>query len=135
MATGTSRWRWIIGGRGALFLATLLGVALTLPSLRAGLFADDHYQRWILTAGRTGDAAAFAEIRPPPLEMFSFADGDARRTRRIKEHGLVEWWVHDHTRARFWRPLAAATHVADYALWPQRIEWQHAHSIAWYAAL
>src|SRR5688572_1998301 len=82
-------WRRVAAGRWAIALATLLAVALTLPSLRAGLFADDHYQRWVLTAGRAGDRAAYAEVRPPPLEMFNFLDGDARRTRRMKELGLA----------------------------------------------
>jgi hypothetical protein len=128
-------WHRVAAGRWTIAVATLLAVVLTLPSLRAGLFADDHYQRWLLTAGRAGNGAAYAEIRPAALEMFTFVDGDPRRTRRMKELGLAMWCLYDGTLARFCRPLTSATHMADYALWPRRIDVQHAHSIAWYAAL
>ncbi|MEM6293983.1 MAG: hypothetical protein AAGA54_22085, partial [Myxococcota bacterium] len=41
----------------------------------------------------------------------------------------------DDLLARFFRPLAAATHLVDNALWPGSPGLMHAHSIAWFAAM
>jgi hypothetical protein len=120
----------VVRGRGLILLATLLAAVLTLPSLRVGWLTDDHYQRWVLSGNAT-----FAELRGGTLEMFLFFDGDPARTRRMMELGLASWWTYPELRARFWRPISAATHWADYRLWPDRAAWMHAHSIAWYAAL
>jgi len=123
-------WGWAARARASVVAAVGLAVVLTLPSLHAGLYADDYYQRWLLLRHE-----AYAEVRPPPMEMFTFFDGDAARTQRMKQLGLLPWWMYDGVRARFWRPLTALTHIADYQFWPGRVEWMHAQSIAWYAAL
>jgi hypothetical protein len=128
---GAAVWGRVARGRGGMIAAALLAIVLTWPSLYAGLSSDDFYQRWLLTARDD----RYAAIRPPRMEMFSFLDGDPGRTRQMKQLGLLPWWVYDNVRARFWRPLTTLTHLADYRLWPQRIEWMHAQSIAWYAAV
>jgi hypothetical protein len=108
----------------------LLGVACTLPSLWAGIYTDDYYHRWVLTR-----CDGYAQVRPPRMEMFDFLDGDAARTQRMKQVGLLPWWVYDGVQARFWRPVTAITHVADYRLWPDSPARMHAQNIAWYALL
>jgi hypothetical protein len=123
-------WRRLLRCRNVTLGCVLASVVLTLPSLRAGWLTDDHYQRWVLSGDQT-----FAGLRGGTLEMFLFFDGDAARTRRMMELGMASWWTYPELRACFWRPISAATHWADYRLWPQRAAWMHAHSVAWYALL
>ncbi|MEA2708377.1 MAG: hypothetical protein QOF78_978, partial [Phycisphaerales bacterium] len=113
-----------------MIAAALLAIVLTLPSLYVGLSSDDYYQRWLLTGSE-----GYAEVRPPRMQMFTFLDGNPARAQRMKQLGLLPWWVYDNVRASFWRPITTLTHIADYQLWPRRPEGMHAQSIAWYAAL
>ena len=61
-----------------------VGVALTLPSLWAGLYLDD-YVLWA-TATR---APALRDVFSNPLDMFAFIDGDPRRTRLMMDRGIL----------------------------------------------
>jgi hypothetical protein len=130
--TGRARvLRRFIRGKAVIAVAVLLGVALTLPSLDVGWIGDDVFQRWILTE----DNGSFADVRPASGDMFDFADGDAARTRRMQRQGLLPWWTHAETRARFWRPLTVLTHRFDYRAWPASPRLMHAQNVTWYGLL
>jgi hypothetical protein len=107
-----------------------VGVALTLPSLWAGLYLDD-YVLW----GTATRAPGLRDLFPNPLDMFAFIDGDPARTHLMMDRGILPWWTVEHARLAFWRPLTSLTHWLDFALWPRRPPLMHLHSVAWFAAL
>ena len=113
--------RW--GARSVVGLALLLA----LPSLFAPLVADEHLQasRW---RDRRGGLLGFLG------DCFVFASGDPAEGRARMEH-LGTWWAAPDLRVAFWRPLSAATHAIDLALWPGSPALMHAHTLLWFAAL
>ena len=111
------------------WIAAAVAVVLTLPSLWTGLAVDDYIQRATLLDLIGDDQARGTN---PLLTLFSFLPADADARAWLHDHGLLPWWSHPELRAAFLRPLSAATHVADYALWPDRVAVQHAHSLMWY---
>ena len=105
----------------------VIGVALvlSLPALAAPLVADEHLQavRW-----RERGAIELLD------DCFVFASGEPEEARaRLEELGA--WWTPDDLRISFWRPLSAATHVLDLALWPGSAVLMHAHTLLWLGAL
>lgn len=110
--------------------AALVGILLTLPSLGAGRLADDLYHRWVLD-----QTPVFTEVRPGPLDIFRFLDGNPARTTRMRDLGIAPWWIDPQVKGAFWRPVTALTHWVDYRLWPDRPALMHAQSIAWLALL
>ncbi len=110
--------------------AALVGVLLASPSLNIGWFLDDYYQRWILV-----QSPVYSEIRPAQSDMFRFFDGDPHRNQRMKEIGLLPWWISTGIRGAFWRPLTAITHIVDYKFWPDRPDIMHAQSLLWFALM
>lgn len=103
-----------------------VALVLTLPSLWAPLVADEHLQvsRWRDRRSLLG----FLD------DCFVFARGDAVEARARMEH-LGAWWAAPDFRVAFWRPLSAATHAVDLALWPGHAALMHAHTLVWFAAL
>lgn len=104
-----------------------LGVALALPSLFAPLVADEHLQAVRWRDGRGGLVGFLGDC-------FVFASGDLAEGRARMEH-LGAWWAAPDFRVAFWRPLSAATHALDLALWPGSAALMHAHTLLWFAAL
>lgn len=104
-----------------------LGVALALPSLFAPLVADEHLQAVRWREGRGGVVGFLGDC-------FVFASGDLAEGRARMEH-LGAWWAAPDFRVAFWRPLSAATHALDLALWPGSAALMHAHTLLWFAAL
>lgn len=113
----------------ALWVAAV-GVALTLPSLGAGLYLDD-YVLWAAASG----APALRDLFPRPLDMFAFIDGDPERTRQMMDRGILPWWTFANARLAFWRPATSLTHWLDFTLWPDRPALMHLHNVVWFAAL
>jgi len=113
--------RW--GSRAVIAVA----LVLSLPSLFAPLVADEHLQasRW---RDRRGGLVGFLG------DCFVFASGDLAEGRERMEH-LGTWWAAPDFRVAFWRPLSAATHALDLALWPGSAALMHAHTLLWLAAL
>ncbi len=107
--------RWVI----------VLALVLALPALFAPLVADEHLQatKWRTERGR------FLE------RCFVFASGERAANQRELEHGLGAWWTAPDLKVAFWRPLSAATHALDLALWPGHAVLMHAHSLLWFLAL
>jgi hypothetical protein len=121
--------KWLSHRYLPLVLA-LLAMALALPSLWAGLLADDFTQRNILQG--TPFAAKFFGS---PLAMFDFVDGNPERTRKLMDIGFMPWWSLENVRVTFWRPVTALTHWLDYRLWPDHFPLMHLHSLVWFGML
>lgn len=103
-----------------------VALVLALPSLFAPLVADEHLQ-----ASRWRDRRSLVGFLG---DCFVFASGDPAEGRARMEH-LGTWWAAPDFRVAFWRPLSAATHALDLALWPTSPALMHAHTMLWFAAL
>jgi hypothetical protein len=119
-----------VGVRSVGVWVAAVGVALTLPSLWAGLYLDD-YVLWT-TATR---APALRDVFSNPLDMFAFIDGDPGRTRLMMDRGILPWWTFETARLAFWRPTTSLTHWLDFTLLAHRPALMHLHSVAWFAVL
>lgn len=117
-------------GKRVVWIAPLLGILLTLPSLWSGWVIDDHFQRQAFLGSHRLEG-----ILGSSLDIFRFFDGNPVRTQRMMDLGIVPWWTVPDLRGAFWRPVAALTHWLDYALWPAYAALMHLHSIAWYGLL
>ncbi len=113
-----------------VIIVTVVALALSMPSLWIGLSADDHLHRLALTGQ---DPLGWG--KNTASGMFEFLDGDAARTRRMIESGMLPWWTYLHVRGSFWRPLTILTHQLDYVLWPESPWLMHAHNLAWFCLL
>ena len=123
--------RWLerrLSSRWAPVAAIALAVALMLPSLSTGLVADDHWHEVMLRSPAPIPALAGRRFDP-----FRFAPGDPAATQALQDAGVFPWTADPHARLAFWRPLAAATHVLDHALWPDSAPLRHLHNLAWFA--
>ena len=120
---------WLSSPRAPTVIV-LLAVLVGLPSLAGGLAVDDHWHKIMLTHD-----PAWTSLTTPWYELFTFYDGDPERTHRILDIGFSPWWTDPELRLAFFRPMSAATHALDYALWPSHPCMMHAHSLAWFALL
>jgi hypothetical protein len=121
--------------RGGAFLAqatslrwlVLLGVLLAAPSLNTGLVADDYIHAVVLRGLPT--------VAPTkgPLDLFRFADGDAKRGQALIDSGEFPWLARPTLHFSFFRPLSSLTHLADYKLWPDSPWAMHAQNLVWFA--
>ncbi len=74
-------------------------------------FAGDDRQRW--------------------WDLFEFG----RFEEGLRFSGVLPWWTAETLDVRFFRPVAAATHVLDQWLWPSSPASMHVHSLLWATAL
>ncbi|MDD5328192.1 MAG: hypothetical protein PHY02_10340 [Phycisphaerae bacterium] len=110
--------------------AAILAIILTLPSLRAGLIADDYHHKLLMSGSNSP-----IRILDSPIDMFRFFDGDPERIFKFKDSGFLPWWTYENVKGAFWRPLASLTHWLDYILWPNSPPLMHLHSLLWYGVL
>jgi hypothetical protein len=104
----------------------LVAIVLVLPAVSVGFTADDHVLR-----ARIGDTTAFEGFSATRWDLFVFVSGDAAQRERLLAGGTFAWWVAPDYKLAFWRPVSAATHVLDFALWPRVPAMMMIHSIAW----
>ncbi len=109
--------------------AALVGVLLALPALGAGLQLDDHLHRFYVGLHTRGEGLGVW------WDLYVAAEGDEALTRARMDMGFSPWWTVPDLRLRFFRPVAAATHYVDYALWPDAAWLMHAQNLAWYGGL
>src|SRR5215831_5876 len=104
----------------------LLGVALVLPSLRAGFFADDYLQIAQLEGWSANPVS--------PLDLYSFVPRDRARRAELIDRG-APYFAAPELKLRFLRPLSSALMALDHALFGRRPLPYHVHTLLWYAAL
>ncbi|HXT96100.1 MAG TPA: hypothetical protein VN853_07355 [Polyangia bacterium] len=112
--------------RRAQLAVLLLGVALVLPSLRAGFFADDYVQ----IAGLEGWSANPAS----PLDLYAFVPRGRATVAALIDRGAPYFAAPDLV-LRFLRPLSSALMALDHALFGRRPLPYHVHTLLWYAGL
>ena len=104
----------------------VVAVSLCLPSAWSGRFLDDQYHRAVIT-GESG----IPGLPGTPARLFDFVGGDPETNQLAMERGQLPWWSAEDLRIGFFRPLAALTHWADYALWPDLPGLMHLQSLLW----
>ena len=109
----------------------LLGVLLALPSVWTGWQQDDINLRYFLLGYPGLDGKPISPI----FDIFTFLTGDTHRAWQLMDIGLIPWWTLENIRLSFWRPLSAATHWLDYALWPNSAALMHLQSLIWFGAV
>jgi hypothetical protein len=119
---------FLAGPRGLLAIV-LLGLLAAAPALRVGLGGHDDLVQRARLSGRS--VAGLPPVKNILIEFFDFFPESARAT--MLDTGYLPWWTHPRLTANALRPLSAATHVLDYALWPDAIPLQHLHTLIWYA--
>ncbi len=119
--------RQLLAHRHMPWIAAAVGVALCLPAVPSGFNGDDYFHRSILH-----DVDEFAQRSDPLLDLFVFVPDDERRDWQF-DVGFLPWWADPELNIGFLRPVTAATHVLDHALWPDSAAAQHVHSLLWFA--
>ncbi len=122
-----ARARALLAGPRATLVSLVAAAIVALPSLFAGLAADDYWHRIYLT-----HAARWAPALKPGFALFTFYDGDPARSQWLLDQGIGAWWADPALRISFLRPVSAVTHWLDYQLWPGTPLLMHAQSIAWF---
>lgn len=121
----------LASSRHAFLITIIIGIALVLPSLAAGLFADDFLHAVLI--GETG------LVKQPDnlslFHLFSFIDTDTERRMQLFGFSITPWWISPDFSLLFFRPLSEITHYIDYTLFREHVPLMHLHSIIWYAAV
>ncbi len=120
----------VFAGRGFWWRIAAVALVIGLPALTMGLLVDDYLHRLIHL--RT---YPFENAVPQPWHMFSLLTGSPEDLKPLFEYGLYPWWTSLTIRVSFWRPLTIATHMLDYAAWPNSILLMHAQSLLWFVAM
>src|SRR5450631_2437059 len=113
--------------------AVIVAVAtlLAASSLGGGRTLDD----WVLAVVARGQGSALG-LANNRWDCFTFTTGNPLANQRLMDRGvLLPWWTARDLKVAFFRPLAAATHVLDEALWRNSPVALHAHSLLWFSAL
>ncbi len=113
-----------------IWLAVLLAIALTLPSLVGGLAIDDHIQH-VAAVGHP----SVAGTPRAPWDLFSFMRGDPSEKHDILDRIGGAWMVPEDFQIAFLRPLSSLTHALDYRLWPDHAWLMHLQNVVWYGGL
>ncbi len=138
VAFGAMKRRFLdlLDGPRATPVAVLLALLLCLPIFGYGFLADDWFQRAIIL-GWMGeiDLPLFVgdPARNPLWYQFDFFTSEPGSGRDLVELGLLPWWAAPNIQASFLRPLAATSHLMDYALWPDSPAMMHVHGLLWLA--
>ena len=111
------------------FVAAALAVVLSWPAVGTGWRLDDLHHRVALTSSPV--RVRGYELDPGLTGLFVFFGGDRAHNERLRRAGVIPWWAELDLKIAFCRPLAAATHLADYRLWPDSPRVMHVHSLAW----
>ena len=112
--------------RAPLFVIAL-AVALAVPSIALGFFADDD---WFVATleGRMPYRRAW-------LDLYRFTAPVGPALQAQIADGEVPWWAAPGLRLHLVRPLASALFACDHALFGRASLPYHLHSLVWYAAL
>lgn len=105
----------------APWILLLIAALLTCTSLTNGYTSDDYE----LLAAERGAPIAMGR---PLFDLFDFATGRPADAERLRDAGVLSWWIDPTTRIHFLRPLASVTHTLDGGA-PML---EHAHNVVWY---
>lgn len=108
-----------------LALPLLAALVLGASTLGSGFRLDDYLHAGALRATLSGTSNA------PWWDIFFLADFEPGK----RLGGVMPWWTVEGLHIRFFRPVAALSHLADHALWPERDWLMHAHSVVLHALL
>lgn len=103
----------------------LLVLGLHARTIDDGLIFDDVPigVRIQQSLAGTGDAAWW--------DVFRFGGFDSR----LRFSGVLPWWTAEDLSVRFFRPVAAASHLFDQLAWPDSPELMHAQNLVWAIAM
>jgi hypothetical protein len=121
---------WLINlcrSKKIFWVAPLLGMLLSLPSLFSGYIADDH-----LMIQNVIDNSPY--IKQPVLEYFTLISSDTEAA-YYRDKGIVGWWTPDQFRIKFFRPLACLVHAAYLKFFPNTPALMHLSLIILYGIL
>ena len=126
-----NRVRLWLGHPAVPFVAVILAVGLTLPSLWNGIVLDDIAHRNVLLADIPMSVRFMSA-----LNLFCFQSEETTwRTREGKKLGNVPWWSPEDGKICFFRPVTSITHWLDYQFWPDRPILMHLQSLTWFGML
>ncbi|HEY6560969.1 MAG TPA: hypothetical protein VI072_27020 [Polyangiaceae bacterium] len=125
---GLAPIRSVCERRFAVLALVLLTTLLMTPSLEAGLLGDDFVHALILRG-----STELSSLTRHPLDLFRFTSPEHNPA--LFADGILPWWAYPNGRFAFFRPVTAATHWLDYALWPSSPPLMHAHNLLWSALL
>ncbi len=106
------------------WVATIVGLLISLPSLAVGFYADD-YNHLLLLAGYDTGAGR-------PFDIYRFMMGNLSDAIYA---GPFPWWTNPDLRIAFLRPIASAMFMLDHALFGMNAVGYHAHALLWYGLL
>ena len=116
---------------GVPYIAVILAVGLTIPSLWNGIVLDDIAHRNVLLADIPMSVRFMSA-----LNLFCFSsEENTWRFREGKKLGNVPWWSPDDSKLCFFRPITSITHWLDYQLWSEKPILMHLQSIVWFGIL
>ena len=111
-------------------LAVAIALLLTFRVVHNGLDGDDYFHRAVMNG-----SDRYGDFLRGPQGMMCFISGDPQRAARAMDVGFLPWWTDPKVKAEFLQFLTVQTHIVDYAVWPERPDLMHAHSLAWFALL
>jgi hypothetical protein len=111
--------------RSAAWLSIAASLLLASPSLASGLGMDDYFHRILL------QGMSVPGLHERRFDLFAFANGDAVLGRAQQDLGILAWWADPAVKLAYLRPISSATHVLDYALWPDRPVLMHVQNLVW----
>jgi len=109
----------------ASVIILVAGVLLMLPSLRSGFMMDDYFHLPAMGGSRL-EASSDRHI-------FTFVSGNAEINADMARRGHLPWWVDDHLRLVFLRPLSSLLSHVDAAVFGRWAAGHHLHSLLWWA--
>lgn len=105
----------------------LLGLALVLPSLGGGFFADDFIQ--------IAQLEGWSVTRAGPLDLYAFVPRDPAVVEQLRQQGWLPYFTAPGLCIAFLRPLSSALMWLDHTLFGRWAVPYHVHTLLWYAAL
>ncbi len=107
----------------ATWIALLIGVVVSVPTLYEGLLLDDYHHL---------NRAAAAHSTSQALDLFRFLPGTGDTTEQAVRGGPFPWWTNPALKHAFWRPLSSALIRADVLAFGRSIWLHHLHSAIWF---
>jgi hypothetical protein len=120
-------------------LVIILPILGTARWLNSGWMRDDYVHRLLFSRQNSAQATlarlGYGQTVTSPLStMFSFIDGGSGQS-RMRDTGVLPWWVVERAKCSYFRPLSASTHWLDFQLWPENPGLMHLHTTLWLVAL